>query len=422
MECITPPVDLYAREFLQTDILSAFYDVVPPINAIESTRSIQFKVSGSNDFLDLRNSFVEFEVEVKAGNANLGDNDEVALSNYPLTSLFRQVDVFLNNDQVTSTVNYHYRGYMESTFTFAKEAKETWLASGGYSGDTAGQMNTLGDANAGFKERKAMCKSSRKFVLIGKVHSELFNQPKLILNQVELKIEFHRAEDVFSLMCANNANVRVNITSARFHVRKCTLADSKIVEYERALASSPIPYEVTEVAVRSFTYGGAIESIEIAELTLSKKQLPDRIIIALVDNTAYTGTKAENPFNFKHFNVSSANILLNSTSLYGRPIIVAPARGEVTNLLWEHYQTMRLVGKNDSNGIRKNDFIHGYFVVTGCTQPSLPNGEYRDLPQNGNLSLNLRFSTPLPHSITVLAYMEYESVITLNKERRSVPI
>ena len=422
MECIIPSVDLYAREFQQNDILSAFFEVVTPVNSIESTRTIQFKVNASDEFLDLQNSFIAFEVEVKGtGNANLAADVEVALANYPIVSLFRQVDVFLNNDLVTSTINYHYRGYMESTFTFSKEAKKTWLTCGGYSKDTLGQMNTLTDANLGFKERKELCKGSRKFWIVGKVHSELFNQSKLILNRTEFKIDFHRVEDAFVLMCAANAEAKVNIVSANFHIRKCTLADSKIVEYERALMTTPIPYEVTKVVVRSFTHGGAKESIDITNLS-SSDILPDRIIVALVDNTAYTGTKAENPFNFKHFNTSSVDIRHNSLSLYGGPIVVAPARGEVTNLLWEHYQAIRHVGKNDTNSISKKDFTGGYFAICSCTQPSLPNGEYRDPVQKGSLTLNLRFSTALPHSVTVIVYLEYEGIITLNQERRAVPI
>ena len=33
-------------------------------------------------------------------------------------------------------------------------------------------------------------------------------------------------------------------------------------------------------------------------------QLPDRVFIAMMNNDAYTGSIAKNPFNFKHFKAS----------------------------------------------------------------------------------------------------------------------
>ena len=40
-------------------------------------------------------------------------------------------------------------------------------------------------------------------------------------------------------------------------------------------------------------------------------QLPSRVFIAMVDNEAYTGSIAKNPFNFKHFSASQVAIYLN---------------------------------------------------------------------------------------------------------------
>ena len=40
-------------------------------------------------------------------------------------------------------------------------------------------------------------------------------------------------------------------------------------------------------------------------------QLPNRVCMAIVDNDAYTGSNAKNPFNFKHFSASQVEIYLN---------------------------------------------------------------------------------------------------------------
>ncbi len=43
---------------------------------------------------------------------------QIALINYPIASLFKQLDVFLNNDLVSSTDNYGLKSYVETLANF----------------------------------------------------------------------------------------------------------------------------------------------------------------------------------------------------------------------------------------------------------------------------------------------------------------
>ena len=67
-----------------------------PITSLSDGGPTEFKVSGSgNEFLDLARSYLYLKVKVsKADGSNLDAASKVGLANYPIASLFNQVDVF----------------------------------------------------------------------------------------------------------------------------------------------------------------------------------------------------------------------------------------------------------------------------------------------------------------------------------------
>ena len=77
--------------------------------------------------------------------------------------------------------------------TYSNVAKKCWLQAGGYFKDTHSKMDTLSDDNTGFKFEKSLLKTSNIVELIGKIHSELFNQERLLLSNVDMKLAFTRS-------------------------------------------------------------------------------------------------------------------------------------------------------------------------------------------------------------------------------------
>ncbi len=100
---------------------------------------------------------------------------QIALINYPIASLFKHLDVYLNNDLVSNTDNYGLKSYVETIVNFGHDASESWLQAGGYYKDTHNQMNALSDVNEGFKYRRNLLAQNRILELYGKIHLELFN-------------------------------------------------------------------------------------------------------------------------------------------------------------------------------------------------------------------------------------------------------
>ena len=263
----------------------------------------------------------------KADGTNIDANAEISCVNYPAGALFEQLGVFINNELALSHPHYGYRAIMETLLTYSSHAKDTWLQSGLYYKDTGGAMDTLTNVNVGFGKRKAHLAQSRSVELVSKIHSDLFNQERMLLNNTDLKLVFTRQVDDFCLMAANAENIKIEIEEASLMVRRCKLAISKDVEIQKQLEKEDAKYFIPRVQLKTFTNAQGPRNIEIRNFA-NGRDLPTRLLICMVNNNAFNGQKALNPFNFKHYNMSSADILVNGKTALAKPLTMNIATNE----------------------------------------------------------------------------------------------
>ena len=95
-----------------------------PITSLSDGGPIEFKVSGSGkEFLDLARSYLYLKVKVsKTDGSNLDGTSKVGFANYPIASLFNQVDVILGGKLISSATNtYAHRSILKCCSTMTKK-------------------------------------------------------------------------------------------------------------------------------------------------------------------------------------------------------------------------------------------------------------------------------------------------------------
>ena len=108
-----------------------------------------------------------------------------------------QVNVILGGKLISSAANtYAHRSILEVLLNYDKEVAESQLGCGYFLKNTAGQMEEMDISadsvlNTGLETRSEWTKTSKIFDLQGRIHSDLFNQEKLILNGVDLMVKLH---------------------------------------------------------------------------------------------------------------------------------------------------------------------------------------------------------------------------------------
>lgn len=103
---------------------------------------IHFEVSGTSAaYILLSKSRLYLKLRILKEDGSIpADGEKVALTNLSLHSLFRQVDVSLNQQLITSTVgvNYPYKAMLDVLLNYEHAIKESQLQAEGFYKDIAG--------------------------------------------------------------------------------------------------------------------------------------------------------------------------------------------------------------------------------------------------------------------------------------------
>ena len=142
---------------------------------------------------------------------------------------------------------------------FDKEAAESQLGCGLFCKDTAGQMEEMDISadpvlNTGLGTRSEWTKTSKIVELQGRIHSDLFNQEKRILNGVDLMVKLHRHKPEFCLLSVDTAPAyKITIADAIFYVKKIELTPSVFNAINTVLNDKNAQYAITRTTPKVFT-------------------------------------------------------------------------------------------------------------------------------------------------------------------------
>ena len=141
---------------------------------------------------------------MKSGGSEIDGGSKVAPVNLFVHSLFGQLDIDLNGRTISNgSSTYPYRAYLETLLSYAEGAKSTQLTSTPFHKDTAGKMDELdptkanADANLGLKKRDSFTSESKVVDMTGRLHGDIFNQEKYLLDTVKVPLRLHHSKNQF---------------------------------------------------------------------------------------------------------------------------------------------------------------------------------------------------------------------------------
>ena len=414
LECMKSELDLFKVQPIQASVLKTEEVVYNPLSSIETSKEIVFYVPGNGDtYLDLTSVYLRLLIRVE------GKTTEGGVVNNLLHSLFRNCSVHLNNVCVSqSDNNYHYRAYIEKLLNYGSDAASTHLESSGWYMDSGKFDSLTAKDNIGLDTRKKIFEKNKVVELIGKVHSDMFNQPKYMVNNVDLKITFNMEKPEFYMLEATEDG-HIKIMAATLYVNHVTINPNILLAHHNALQQRNAVYQYKRVEIKTYTLNPGNHSLNIDNIVMG--QLPNLIIFTMVSNEAYTGDRKKNPFNFQHFNMQQFSLNIN-----GIPTPIQPIE-------FDFRESNGIVSTRGYNTLFKGTGIHYFDKGHQITKKLFDNGAfllafditpdhgYNDLCTNlikqGSIRIEGRFSEPLAESVTCLMYMEFDSIIEIDKNR-----
>ena len=168
-ECTKTELDLFSVPPTQVNLEKGLWVDHQPVSSVSDAGPITFVCPGTEEYTDLSKTILVVRAKVTKANGNdLDAGEKVGIVNNFLHSLFKQVDVFLKEKQVTqATGTYAYRAYLETLLNYGPEAKQSQLTAAMFYKDTAGKMDVAdptiavaANTNQGLKNRYVLSRKS----------------------------------------------------------------------------------------------------------------------------------------------------------------------------------------------------------------------------------------------------------------------
>jgi len=220
--------------------------------------------------------------------------------------MFSCLSVSLNGKPVTlHEKKYHYKAYLEKFFlSYGSDASGTHLVSSLWYLDSSQELKE----NNGYSTRLKNIGNSQTVELYGRLHADLFNSDKMLINGVDMNIKLTRTPQVFYLLAPNDdTKVRIKILDATLFITQVELNPPLLLAHANVLAIKPkAHYPVTHTQIKTFTASSWTQQISINNAFLGP--VPDRILIVLVRNAAFVGSASTNPFHFHHYDMTNLEL------------------------------------------------------------------------------------------------------------------
>ncbi|KAM3848300.1 uncharacterized protein F54H12.2-like [Vipera latastei] len=306
---------------------------------------------------------------------------------------------------------------IELILNFGGDALGTQFTAGGFYKDDSDLMeSTLTAAgNSGFKARARQTAGSRKWDLLGPLHSDLFFQDRLLINGVDVKVKLTRSRNEFCVMKDGNENYKVQLLAASLFVKRVKVAPGVRLGHAEALLSSNAKYPIDRVGMKVYSIPAG--SLVCNQENLFLGQLPKQLVIGFVDNASFSGDYERNPFNFLHCNVNFCALHCDGEQIPAKPLQPDYEHGLFVR---EYMQMVQATGKGMKDRpllISREEFNRGYTLYCFDLSPDQGCSEHYSLIRNGNLRAEIRFAQPLPNTVNMILYAIFENLIEISHTR-----
>ena len=435
----TPPTDLSmsARRWVK---INSFNTGINPVS---------FQIDPQDDFLDLSESEFEVNIVLKKDTAgtvtNLLATDLMGIVNNFANSLFKQINVRLNSTLISpQTDTYHYKAFLETVLNYDRDDGETILVPAGWKNflaipdDGDGDefdANKINPAHASFKALSDDYKNviylrnhfvgGKKVTLRFKPFLEVFNLSKLMVPGVQIQMELYFNDpsvwgmrwDGAATLILPEANVDV-----RFFLCQVKVNPSIYREIMADMKGTPTRpgksavYPIVRSQIRTYSHPTDDRHFECNNPF--QGQVPNRLIVGMVKQSAFNGDIGDNPFTFKKFNLSSIKQTINGEEY---PYERLELKHDGNDQDWRGYQRfLRATGclcRGKGNMVREQDWGHDKhfsIFVFDNTANGCPDSPVLNPKKTGEVRVVIEFGANPGSNLTVLLYGEFENLMEIN--------
>jgi len=393
-----------------------------PISQLSPGQNIEFNAPNTSlYYTDLSRTRLMLKVRIlKQDLTPITEGNNVGLINNAMHSIFRQVDVSLQQQNISPEIGvaYPYKAMIDALTQNTESELTSKFNTELFYKDSAVFMDSVDvDAmtNKGLVTRFEYTSNGKVCVMEGVLRSDLFSIKAFIINGVCLNIKLYPAKPEFSLMTGEVTKYVVDITDATLKVCYIQPSNSLLIGHSEALQRGPAIYPYTRSVLKTFTIPPGLFNWSIDSLFSS--EIPDVLYVCMVDSESFNGDFKKNPFNFQNFNLDYLCLYVE-----GVPVNMTAF---LPNFNADHftseYRALFENGQSGSGGdiITYADFKAGYAIYKIAINEGMKE-DYVSLGKRGQTRLTMRFSVALPNPITVITYGKFCHILQIDQARNVI--
>ena len=283
--------------------------------------------------------------------------------------------------------------------------------------DTAGRFDSLENRNNGYLKRKGLIASSAEVDMLGKLHLDMCFQQRFLLNGVELKLRFIRSKDAFCL--TGDGDFKVLLKEVSLFCRKVRPSDAVRLAHIKALQLGMASYPLRRVEVKTFTIPQG--NLSWVKENVFLGQLPKRMVVGLIENTAFNGQLNKNPFRFQNYGINFIAIYKDGEQIFSKPLQPDFARNRFVRSYLSLFTETNQYYVDEGNGITRDDYPHGNTLFAFDFTPDLgaASGHW-ELVKHGSIRLEIHFSAALTATINTIIYSEFDNLLQIDRSKNVI--
>jgi hypothetical protein len=251
-----------------------------------------------------------------------------------------------------------------------------------------------------------------------RVHGDVFNVPRSLLPGVQLQIKFTKSKKDFYIVSAKaDTGAVFKFLDATLHARQVKPSSTTQLAHAKALEKVNAWYDMTRVALKTFTFGAGSKSVSINNAV--RGILPKRLLFKMLRNTDSTGSMDTNPYIFRHFGLNHFVMYVNGRQLPSEGLSLNTASEKTCTMAYQTlFNGLGIHNGNKGIQITPTQFIKGSFMlVFDLTPDGCASDGHTSLPDNGNIRIELKFDEALAEAVTILLYQEFDASIQIDRLR-----
>ena len=432
-EFVDSNFDLFAKTEYEVGVKKIVSQIFRPLSTPNTTGPFSFEIPSDPDkFTNAQSLRLHGRMRIKKRNpqtevlSNL-TNEYVAPINNIFDSLWSSINIKLNGCEITdpSSKWYAYKAYLENHISYSSSCKENVLSYKGYYKDTYDKFDDVGNSttptpstNDGFLKRKVLFAGSKWVYFAINLHTDITTLRKYIPPGIKMELEFQRNINEFLLLSDKSEdNYAVEIDNMKLKVDRIIPSDKVTDFYKKNIENKISPrLPIDRSLLKTYTITRGLSDLSHYNI-ITGNQLPDQVIVAIVDHDAHTGTIGKNPFNFKDYDISEASLVVNGVHEPQELYKLYKSEGDKVDMYANFLENTGISTDDREIGITMEDYYGGSFIIAWDRTNDKCNRFHRHVSDSGAISINLKSRTPLSNSITVIVYATYSKDLIIDGDR-----